>query len=258
MAIALAVLAAAGVAIWLAWPYLSVFTDPDRARALIESAGALGPLIFIGLQIIQVFVAPIPGQVTALAGGLLFGPWLGLLYTMIGAAIGFTLIFVLVRRFGRPFVEKFVSGDLIERFDALARRGGAFVLLLVFLLPAFPDDIISFVAGLTPIPIRTLLLVSLAGRLPGYAVLAFTGDALAADNLNVVIVVAIALVAIGGVAFWKRDWLMEMARSGRPIAFIRERWTLSPLRTAILAAVLVAAVVGLYFLATGDPLGEGL
>ena len=74
-------------------PLVDLFSDPDRARALIASAGPWGPLVFIGMQIVQVFFAPIPGQVTGFLSGFLFGTFWGTVYTMIGAAIGFTLIF---------------------------------------------------------------------------------------------------------------------------------------------------------------------
>lgn len=95
-------------------------------------------------------IGPMPGQIVSLVGGVLFGTVWGVVYTMIGAAIGFTMIFGLTRRLGRPFVERFVSPRLLERFDYLNGRGGALALFVVFLLPALPDDVISFIAGLTP------------------------------------------------------------------------------------------------------------
>src|SRR5688500_14054075 len=86
----------------LVWPYLSLFSDPEKARELISQAGPWAPLAFIALQILQVFIAPIPGQVTGFVGGYLFGTFLGTFYTIIGALIGFTLIFYLARKLGRP------------------------------------------------------------------------------------------------------------------------------------------------------------
>jgi uncharacterized membrane protein YdjX (TVP38/TMEM64 family) len=95
----------------------------------------------------QVLVAPTPGQVTGLVGGYLFGPLWGLVYTIVGATIGFTLVLVLARKLGQPFVERLVSAKALERFDYLAQGRGVVVLFLIFLLPAFPDDVVSLVAG---------------------------------------------------------------------------------------------------------------
>src|SRR5690606_27249398 len=199
----------AGLTYW-AWPLLSTFTDPASARATVERAGAWGPLVVIGLQVVQVIIAPIPGQITALAAGYLFGPVLGIVYTTIGATIGFTIVFLLSRTLGRRFVERFVRPDLLDRFDHLAGSRGTLALFLIYLLPVFPDDLISFVAGLTPIPLRTLVAVSLAGRLPGYVVLSLGGDGLAYNNMNLIVVGGIALVLLAGLGWWKRAWLTDM------------------------------------------------
>lgn len=246
------VLAVAGM-VYVGWPFFSTFTDPDRARQVVEDFGVWGPLVFIGMQVLQVLLAPIPGQVSGLVGGFLFGTFWGLVYTMIGAAIGFTLIFLLARRFGRPLAERFVSPESLDRFDSLARKGGVFVLFLVFLLPAFPDDVISFIAGMTRIRLRTLILVSLAGRFPGYLILSATGNGVAFENVNLILVLVGATALIGGLAYWNRAWLYEMAGSGDLRGFLRERWPLSPLVTVLLIFGVLAATVLLFMFATTSP-----
>lgn len=200
------------VATVLLWPYLSLFSDPDRARSLIEQAGPWGPLMFIGLQIVQVLIAPIPGTVTGFAGGYLFGTFLGTLYAIIGATIGFTIIFVLARKLGRPFVEYFVDKKHLKKFDYIAESNGTFVLFLIFLLPVFPDDIICYLAGLTNIKIRTLILISLAGRLPGYIVLSFAGSGVAESNITLVSIIVTLLLIISAIGFWQRKRLERFVK----------------------------------------------
>ncbi len=253
-AVAGAALAAVALLTWWGWPYISRFLDAEQARRLVEDAGAWGPLVLIGMQVVQVVVAPIPGQITGLVGGYLFGPVLGVVYTTIGATIGFTLVFFLARRWGRPFVEKFVSREHLERFDHLAGTRGTLALFLVYLLPAFPDDIISFVAGLTPIPIRSLVLVSLAGRLPGYVLLSVGGNGLAYDDLDPIVVIGGVVAVIVALAYWKRDWLHEMVASGDVVGFLRRRWPLSAMMSAVFFTGLALVAVALYFAATADPL----
>lgn len=196
----------------LAWPHLSVFGDPEKTRQLVDDAGPWGPLVFIGMQIVQVFFAPIPGQVTGLAGGYLFGTLLGTLYTLIGATIGFTLIFLLVRKLGRPFVERFVDKKHLQKFDYIAGTNGGFILFLVFLLPAFPDDLICFIAGLTALKIRVLVLISILGRLPGYLVLSFTGSGVAENNIKMVVIILSIVMVVSAVAFWQRRRLEQFVK----------------------------------------------
>ncbi len=222
-----------------------MFSDPVRARETIGSLGGWAPLAFMAMQVAQVVIAPLPGQVTGLIGGFLFGPWLGLLYTMIGALVGFWLVFVLARKLGRPFVERFVKPTTLAKFDGVLARGGPFVLFLIYLLPAFPDDVISFVAGLTRIPIRTLLVVSLAGRLPGYLVLSFAGEGLTGENGNPLVVGGGVLLALGIVAVWQRRWIHDFVTSDHRGQFVRDSWSLSLGATilVVVGAVIVSALL---------------
>lgn len=233
---------------------LEMFRDADTLKDVVHSAGPFGPLVFITLQILQVFFAPIPGQVTGLAGGFLFGSALGLIYTVIGATIGFTLIFLLARRFGRPFVERMFSKKHVERFDYITKETGPMALFLIFLLPAFPDDLVCYLAGLTKIPIRTLILVSIAGRLPGYIVLTLAGNGLSVENLNPLVALFAALLVVCGLAWWKREWLQGLTKSNDRVAYIRKHWTLSPLATTAWVLALVVVGMLLYGLATAPVL----
>lgn len=194
-------------------PLADLFTDKERLKQLVEQAGVYGPLLFIGIQFLQVVVAPIPGQVVGALAGALFGPWLGTLYSMIGAMLGFTLIFVVARRLGRPFVERFVEKKHLEKFDYLTQAKGPLVFFLIFLLPAFPDDIICYLAGLSAIPIRTLVLVSFAGRLPGFLVLALLGSGIAEADGRLIVLIMVALVLVGVVGYWQRERLERWAHS---------------------------------------------
>ncbi|ACL20292.1 putative membrane protein YdjX (TVP38/TMEM64 family) [Desulfitobacterium sp. LBE] len=243
-----------GSLLYWGWPYLTLLSDPDQVRELIIRSGTWGPLVFMLLQIVQILIAPIPGQVIGVIGGFLFGPLLGLFYTMLGATLGFTLVFLLSRKLGRPFVERFVDKKTMERFDHLTEEKGAWVFFFIFLLPAFPDDLIAFIAGLTTIPIRTLVLISVAGRLPGYAVLTFMGNGLALENLNPVVVTLVALILIFILGWWKREWLRRFVEHRNRTQFISEQWNLYWHKIIVGTIVLVIIFVFLYYAATVTPI----
>lgn len=160
-------------------PVRHLLENPDKVRKFVLGFGVSAPLIFILLQILQVLIAPVPGQTGGLLGGYLFGAVKGTIYTTIGIILGTSIAIALSRRFGRPFVKKIIDKDTLKRFDGLSEEKGTFTLFLIYLLPALPDDTVSFIAGLTEIPIRKLIFISFVGRLPGLLVLNMVGSGIA-------------------------------------------------------------------------------
>jgi uncharacterized membrane protein YdjX (TVP38/TMEM64 family) len=208
-----AVLLVAAVAFGWA-PLREVLSDPERLRADVIGLGWWGPLALIGLQVAQVLIAPLPGQVLGLVGGYVYGPWLGTLINMAGTLLGSGLAMALARRFGRPLVQRFVSPPWLDRLDGLAVKRGAAVFFFIFLLPFLPDDAACFVAGLSPLPLKELLLLAAIGRLPGVFIPNWLG-AHAAD-LSAAQWLAVALLLIPpAVAFWRwqetiEGWLLRL------------------------------------------------
>ncbi len=165
---------------------------------LLDSFGASKAYAFVALQVLQVLIAPIPGQLLGLLAGYVFGFWKGLLLTMIGLTLGSFIAMGLSRLFGDFFVRKLVPPAILAKFDYLVDAGGLWSFFLLFLLPALPDDAICLIAGLTRLRLWKLLLVCLIGRLPGMAVLAFVGSS-AGSNMslaNAVLTIALAIAAV--------------------------------------------------------------
>jgi len=238
-------------------PLLELLGDQKKAEAFIVSMGIFGPLVFILLQVLQVVVAPIPGQVSGLIGGYLFGVTLGTVYSLIGATIGFFIVFMLARKLGRPFVERFFKKEHIEKFDYITKSKGTLALFIIFLLPAFPDDLICYLAGLTSIPIRKLLLVSIAGRLPGYLILSMTGSGLSSyENMNRIIIMLAAVLIVFALAFWQRKWLHNLTKSEDYISYIKNNWKLSKRATILWFVALALLSVFLVWAATVTPIQQ--
>ena len=158
--------------------------------------GDTQPHLFVGLHLLQVIVVPIPGQLLGLLGGCLFGFWDGLLLTMLGLTLGSGLAMAGSRLIGDAVVRRFVSPAILARFDRLTAADGVWGYFVIFLLPTFPDDAICFMAGLTRLPIRRLLLVCMLGRLPGMAVLTLVGTGSGGIQTNLALAMA-TLIAVG-------------------------------------------------------------
>lgn len=208
----LTLLAVAGGGLVLFDRSLGSLLDPEAVRTTVESFGILAPFAFVGLQVLQVVFAPIPGQVLALAGGYIFGPTLGVTYSLIGATIGSVVAFALSRRFGRPAVERLIHPRTLANVDRFLEDHGRLAVFLVFLVPGLPDDALCFVCGLTSIPLRSLVVLSFLGRIPGYAMMAFAGGRFATHRPGeaVLIVGVVAVLALAG--FVWRDRLLAYSR----------------------------------------------
>ena len=150
-------------------------TDKQRLLAVIKEHPADAALIFIGLQVLQVVAAPVPGEVTGFVGGLFFGPVRGVLFSTIGLALGSWLAFILARFAGRPLVETFVNPETIRRYDYVMKHKGLFLAFLMFLIPGFPKDLLCYLLGLGHMQQRDFLIVSTTGRLLGTMLLTLGG-----------------------------------------------------------------------------------
>ncbi len=149
--------------------------DRERLRAFLDSLGPLSFIGFIFLQALQVIAAPIPGEVTGVIGGFLYGPFLGLLLSTIGLTFGSWVNFSLSKTFGRPFVERFVAKKTMAKYDYLLHHKGAFLVFVLFLIPGFPKDILCYILGLGNLSTREFLVISTVGRFGGTVLLTLGG-----------------------------------------------------------------------------------
>ncbi len=161
---------------WLWWdPILELVADREALREWVAHLGPWGPVVTICLNVLQVLVAPIPGQFVGVMNGYLYGIVAGTLYSMIGLILGTAMAMVLARRYGRPLVERLVSQAQVDRWDAITDRQGPWFFFLVFLFPFVPDDVTAFLIGLSPLSLPRMLVLVTLGRLPGVFVSSWVG-----------------------------------------------------------------------------------
>ncbi len=184
----------------------------EAARHLVESAGSLGPVVFIGIQAAQVVVSPIPGEATGFVGGLLFGTWLGLVYSTIGLTIGSVAAFWLGHLLGAPLVQRIGGPRWHRTLEFVGHTGGEVVSFILFLLPGFPKDYLSYLLGLSPMPLRAFILISTVGRIPGTWLLSATGAGWANNDRTFFRILLALMGLIVVVAFLLRDRILEGLR----------------------------------------------
>jgi uncharacterized membrane protein YdjX (TVP38/TMEM64 family) len=187
------------------------FIDRQKVIQFVNSFGPLSVIIFIALQILQVLIAPIPGEVTGFIGGYIYGIALGTVYSTIGLSIGSWIAFVLSRTFGLPLVEKFVSRKIIDQYDHFMEHKGTFVSFLLFLIPGFPKDALCYILGLSHMNVRSFIVISTIGRLLGTLLLTVQGNCVRNDqNWAFFIMVGISgLIFLVGY-FFGQNWLNKL------------------------------------------------
>ncbi|OGO06213.1 MAG: hypothetical protein A2Y73_08555 [Chloroflexi bacterium RBG_13_56_8] len=164
-------LSLASVLLWRAGMW-GTFADPE---ALKELLGPWSPLVIVVAEILQVLLAPMPGQIIGIAAGYLYGVFWGTILSMIGLTLGTMIAIWLARRLGRPLLERIASPELLTRIDSYAQRRGSLTFFLIFLFPFLPDDVCCFLAGLTPLRMGELVLLAIVGRAPGIIVSTLIG-----------------------------------------------------------------------------------
>jgi uncharacterized membrane protein YdjX (TVP38/TMEM64 family) len=189
----------------------TLFTSSERLRTWISAAGLKAPLLFVGVQALQVVVFFIPGEIPQIAGGFLFGVWQGGLLSLAGITLGACFNFLMARLLGVPFVRALFQGKDVERVRRLADSGRArLTFFLLFLIPGIPKDILCYAAGLSSLSLGTFLLFSSLGRLPGIVGSAMMGEAAAGERWLLaggLLLLAVALFVVG---FLLRDRLQAL------------------------------------------------
>lgn len=196
-----------------AYPFLvRLYVDKRFLKHTLREWGVLAPVIFIGLQALQVIISPIPGELTGILGGYLFGQWVGLLYSTIGLTLGSVVAFAVGRWLGARYVRKLVSADIWHKMGFIVEAEGAILCFIIFLMPGLPKDVTCYLFGLSPMPFWVFAVVSTLGRIPSTWVLSAQGARTASgDYLQVVLLTAV-VVAVALPLYYHRNRLVEWFR----------------------------------------------
>lgn len=189
-----------------------LLTLQDHFTTWVAAAGPLGWLVLIFLLIMHSFV-PFPLEFAAVAAGITYGFWLGVLLTWIGTVLGGILSFWISRRYGQDFFERALSPSQLAWVEKHSKSEGTVALLVSRLLPFMSFTLISYAAGLTPVSWFTFIWTSAVGMLPIIMVSVLYGAHI--DQMPVGWAIGIPVVAIAlvlGVYLFARHkgWVGKM------------------------------------------------
>ena len=184
-------------------PMVRFASEPERFRAWVDAHGAVGRLAYMGMVILQIVVAIIPGEPLEIVGGYAFGAVEGTLLCIAAATLGSLLVFWLVRKFGTPLVEIFFPKEKLQKLRFLKTSPKRdFIFLVIFMIPGTPKDLLCYFAGLTDMKLSLWLLLCSLGRLPSIVTSTIGGSALGSQRYWFAATVFAGTLLISGIGLW--------------------------------------------------------
>lgn len=188
-------------------PMVRFAEEPELFRSWVDRSGIWGRLLFVGMVFLQVIVALIPGEPLELAAGYAFGALEGTVLSMLGIVLGSWVIFAAVRRFGQKLVEVFFPEKELKQLSFLKNPKKAKALAFILMtIPGTPKDMLSYVAGLTPLTLKEWLTIVVIARIPSLLTSTVSGGAAGEENyLLAGIMLAVTLIFSGvGVLYYRK------------------------------------------------------
>ena len=200
-----------------AWQFVQrLYQEKNFLKETVRSWGWMGPFVFMLIQTLQVIVSPVPGEATGLAGGFLFGVGLGFVYSTIGLTAGTLACFGIGRWLGASFIQRFVAEHHWEKMGFIVEAEGAILCFVLYLIPGFPKDIISYLFGLSPMPFWVFAVVSTLGRAPGTWILSAQGSQVAPGQLRELALLLALTVALIIPLYYYRHRIVQFFRRDEP------------------------------------------
>lgn len=187
-------------------PLVQFVSKPQKFQIWVKEKGFLGVLAFMGMNILQVLLAVIPGGPFEIGAGYAFGVVKGSLICDIAMTIASVIIFLFVKKFGLRFVELFVSKEKIESIKFLkSSKRSESIIFLLFLVPGTPKDLLSYLVGLTDMKLSHWIFICGVGRLPAIFLSALSGSALSSAryHLAIILIAAIIMLYVVGIILYR-------------------------------------------------------
>ena len=179
-----------------AFGLFELLTDLPHLQTLIRQSGLFGYSLYILLFIIATLFL-LPGSILVIAGGIVFGPLLGTLLSLIAATLASSCSFLLARWLGRDLLLKYVGhSHTFQAIDKGIARNGIDFLILTRLIPLFPYNIQNYAYGLTTITFWPYTLISALTTLPGIVIYTVMASDLANEGITLRFILQLCLAGL--------------------------------------------------------------
>ncbi len=175
--------------------FFNKFVDQETLQEFINQSGVWGVFIFFLVEVFYVTFTPLLNTFVLIAAGYLFGGFTGFIINFLATSTGLLLIVLLVKKYGRPLLQKVVPPRYYERFDEIIQKIGPMTLLIVYVLPLTPDDELTYILAAGPIGLKRFILPIILGTIAKSAY-SYIGD-LGAEGLTIAVYFRIVLLILG-------------------------------------------------------------
>jgi uncharacterized membrane protein YdjX (TVP38/TMEM64 family) len=185
--------------------------DSAEVREELDSLGAAGPLLILGLALIHAVVF-YPAEIVDAAAGFVYGFFPALALVMTGWLLSGFLCYGIGRSVARPLLDRWLGPGRFERTEALIERGGVTLLIGVRLIPIVPFSLVCYAAGAARVPPWRFAWTTVVGYLPITALSVYFGTRLEGLSFTDPLVwgSAAALLAL----LFAGHWIMRRQSAG--------------------------------------------
>lgn len=191
-------------------PLLRWMLQPEFGGWLQRQVAQMGPwgaLALLGVQVLQVVIAVLPGEPVELAAGAMYGVWGGLLLCLLGCLLGSAGVFLAVRWKGRAAFASTPLAARLNQYRFLSEESRLETLVfLLYLIPGTPKDILVYACALTPLSLGRFLLLSTLARIPSVITSTWAGASFIQHRLRLALTICLctALLALAGLMLHRR------------------------------------------------------
>ena len=170
-----ALLAAGGYALWKNG-FFEKINSVEALREVIAGTGMWAGGVYFALQMMTVIIAPIPSNISMMAGALALGFWPAMILGVLAVGVGSVIVFLAARALGKKAVQRFLDKGVMDKYLPIIEEKQDLFLFLTMLFPFFPDDALCMLAGLTNIPLGRFVVIMALSRPWGLIVAALMGS----------------------------------------------------------------------------------
>jgi uncharacterized membrane protein YdjX (TVP38/TMEM64 family) len=206
------------IGVWL-WPFIARLRLPEYREQFsgwVNTMGIKGVLIVFGIQVLQIIVAVIPGGSVQILAGAAYGTLGGFAICILGCLTATAVIFLVVRKFGAPLVNRLFSPKQTGRYSFLKEPVGfqepvgfkessgfqksrklSLILFLIFLIPGTPKDALTYIASLQDIKLSRFILITTVARSPAILMSTMLGSSVLQGNMVLIVLLFLIIAATG-------------------------------------------------------------